>query len=49
LFFYSPISHVGMYIGNGRMVAADNPGTGVHIDSLSGYWDSVMVGAARPG
>jgi cell wall-associated NlpC family hydrolase len=49
LFFYSPISHVGMYIGNGRMVAADNPGTGVHIDSLGGYWDSVMVGAARPG
>jgi cell wall-associated NlpC family hydrolase len=43
------MSHVGMYIGNGRMVAADNPATGVHIDSLAGYWMSQLVGAVRPG
>ena len=29
VFYYSPISHVGMYIGNGMIVHAANPGTGV--------------------
>ena len=29
VFYYSPISHVGMYIGNGMIVHAANPGAGV--------------------
>ena len=29
VFYYSPISHVGMYIGNGMIVHAANPSTGV--------------------
>jgi peptidoglycan DL-endopeptidase CwlO len=29
VFYYSPISHVGMYIGNGQIVNALNPGSGV--------------------
>ena len=29
VFYYSPISHVGMYIGNGQIVNALNPGAGV--------------------
>ncbi len=47
VFYGSPISHVGMYIGNGRMVHAPNPGKPVKTDDLdymSGY-----VGAVRPG
>ena len=46
LFFYSPISHVGMYVGGGRMVHASHPGVPVQVVSV--YWDS-FVGAARPG
>ena len=39
LFFYSPTSHVSMYIGNGQMVHASTPGKPVHVasfDSMSG-------------
>jgi cell wall-associated NlpC family hydrolase len=34
VFFYSPVSHVGMYIGNGRMVHAPNRGSVVHVTLL---------------
>jgi cell wall-associated NlpC family hydrolase len=46
LFFYSPISHVGMYVGGGRMIHASHPGVPVGVVAV--YWDS-FVGAARPG
>jgi cell wall-associated NlpC family hydrolase len=46
LFFYSPISHVAMYVGGGLMIHSSNPGTTVGVVSV--YWDS-FVGAARPG
>jgi len=46
LFFYSPISHVGMYVGGGRMI--HSPHTGSVVSVVSVYWDS-FVGAARPG
>jgi cell wall-associated NlpC family hydrolase len=46
LFFYSPISHVGMYVGGGRMIHASHPGVPVGVVAV--YWDS-YVGAARPG
>lgn len=45
LFFYSPISHVGMYIGNGKMVDAPSSGRTVRVRSV--YWSS-FVGAGRP-
>ena len=46
VFYYSPISHVGMYIGNGMIVHAANPGTGVIVSPV----DSMpYVGAVRPG
>jgi cell wall-associated NlpC family hydrolase len=46
VFYYSPISHVGMYIGNGNIVHAANPSTGVNI---TGLYSMPYVGAVRPG
>ena len=46
VFYYSPISHVGMYIGNGMIVHAANPGTGV---AVTGLHSMPYVGAVRPG
>jgi cell wall-associated NlpC family hydrolase len=45
VFFYSPISHEGMYLGNGQMVHAPTTGDVVKISPLlsSGY-----AGATRP-
>jgi cell wall-associated NlpC family hydrolase len=40
VFFYSPVSHVGMYIGNGQMVHAPTSGDVVKvadIDAMGGY------------
>jgi cell wall-associated NlpC family hydrolase len=44
VFFYSPVSHVGMYIGNGQMVHASTAGSPVLVSSvdMAGY-----VGARR--
>jgi cell wall-associated NlpC family hydrolase len=46
LFFYSPIHHVAMYVGGGRMIHA--PHTGGHVEVIPVYWQ-YYVGAARPG
>lgn len=45
IFYYSPISHVGMYVGNGNMVHSPNSGSTVHVRAVN--WDKV-VGVARP-
>lgn len=46
VFYYSPISHVGIYIGDGRIVHAANPRTGVATTSLNSmpYSGAVRVG-----
>jgi cell wall-associated NlpC family hydrolase len=46
VFYYSPISHVGMYIGNGMIVNAENPSSGVRV---AGLYSMPYVGAVRPG
>jgi cell wall-associated NlpC family hydrolase len=45
VFYYSPISHVGMYIGSGQMVHATHPGDVVKVAAVN--WGKV-VGIARP-
>ena len=46
LFFYSPVHHVAIYIGHGRMIHA--PHTGGRVEIIPVYW-RYFVGAARPG
>ena len=46
VFFYNPISHVGLYIGGGMMVDAANPRLGVRKTAVN--WGKV-VGVGRPG
>lgn len=46
VFYYSPVSHVALYLGNGLIVHAANPGQGVRISPLHMM---PYVGAVRPG
>jgi cell wall-associated NlpC family hydrolase len=48
VFFYSPVSHVGIYIGNGQMVHAPTSGDVVKvadIDSMGGYNSARRIAA----
>jgi cell wall-associated NlpC family hydrolase len=45
IFYYSPISHVSLYIGGGQVVHAPATGDVVKVSGLSGN----AVGATRPG
>ncbi|MFJ4875082.1 NlpC/P60 family protein [Streptomyces sp. NPDC088745] len=45
LFFYSGITHVGLYIGDGRMIHAPRPGAPVRIAPID---QMPLVGATRP-
>lgn len=46
VFFYSPIHHVGMYVGGGSMIHSPHTGDVVRVVAI--YWQ-YFVGAARPG
>jgi cell wall-associated NlpC family hydrolase len=45
VFYYSPIHHVGIYIGGGMIVNAENPGVGVTVAPL---YSMPYSGAVRP-
>lgn len=47
VFFYSPIHHVAIYVGNGMMIHAPHTGSYVQLTSFWSY--PSFVGAARPG
>jgi cell wall-associated NlpC family hydrolase len=47
LFFYQPISHVGLYIGGGSMIDASHPGPSGAVAVSPVNWGS-YVGAGRP-
>ncbi len=43
------ISHIGVYLGNGKFVHAATSGTGVRVDELAGgYYSAKYFGARRP-
>ncbi|MFZ9443527.1 MAG: NlpC/P60 family protein [Ilumatobacteraceae bacterium] len=46
IFFYDPITHVGLYVGDGMMVDAPGVGRVVRLTAVS--WNKV-VGVTRPG
>ncbi|WP_084723369.1 C40 family peptidase [Streptomonospora alba] len=47
VFFYSGPSHVGMYIGNGRMIHAPSSGKTIQTAKMAGYYNRQLVGARR--
>jgi peptidoglycan DL-endopeptidase CwlO len=47
LFFYSPVSHVGLYLGGNSMIDAAHPGPGGEVAVRTIYWDSFDWGG-RP-
>lgn len=47
LLFYEGLGHVGIYVGNGRMVHAPQSGRSVEVVSLSGGYGSSFVTARR--
>ncbi|MGN9839585.1 C40 family peptidase [Nonomuraea sp. H19] len=49
LLFFSGLGHVGMYVGNGKMIHSPRTGYRVQIVKLSGWRKSSFVGAVRPG
>ena len=44
VFFYSPISHVGLYVGGGMMIDASHPGAGGGVDRRTVYTSSFTIG-----
>ena len=40
--------HVGMYVGNGNVIAAPGPGVPVQVQPLAGWWQSNLDAVLRP-
>lgn len=48
LVFFDGLGHVGMYVGGHMLIDAPQPGMNVEEVSMSGWYSSTLVGAARP-
>jgi cell wall-associated NlpC family hydrolase len=46
IFYYSPISHVAIYLGDGMLIHA--PATGKTVSVAPVHWEKVVV-VGRPG
>jgi cell wall-associated NlpC family hydrolase len=46
--FYSGATHIGIYVGDGKLVHAANPRRGVVTDSFSGYYRTHALKVVRP-
>ncbi|WP_336216933.1 C40 family peptidase [Nonomuraea sp. LPB2021202275-12-8] len=49
LMFFRGFGHVGMYVGNGKMIHSPSTGKRVRIEKLGGWRKASFVGAVRPG
>jgi peptidoglycan DL-endopeptidase CwlO len=49
LFFYTPIHHVAIYVGNNQMIHATHPGSTVQLTTIASYYWAIYSGAGRPG
>lgn len=49
LMFFHGKGHVGMFVGNGKMIHSPSSGKTVRIEKLSGWRKSSFAGAVRPG
>jgi cell wall-associated NlpC family hydrolase len=49
LLFFHGLGHVGMYVGNGKMVHSPRTGSTVRVEKLNGWRKASFVGAVRPG
>ncbi|MFI6295486.1 C40 family peptidase [Nonomuraea sp. NPDC050790] len=49
LLFFRGRGHVGMYVGDGKMVHSPSSGKRVRIEKLGGWRKSSFAGAVRPG
>jgi peptidoglycan DL-endopeptidase CwlO len=48
LIFSKGLGHMGMYVGNGKMVHAPQTGDVIKVSALDGYWRNRLLGAVRP-
>ena len=49
LLFFHGLGHVGMFVGNGKMIHSPRSGLTVRIEKLSGWRKASFAGAVRPG
>ncbi|MGW0482462.1 C40 family peptidase [Nonomuraea sp. NPDC003214] len=49
LMFFRGLGHVGMYVGDGKMVHSPRTGQRVRVEKLRGWRKASFAGAVRPG
>ncbi|WP_214317777.1 C40 family peptidase [Nonomuraea sediminis] len=48
LLFSKGLGHMGMYVGDGKMIHSPQTGDVVKVSTLDGYWRGRLLGAVRP-